>query len=219
MRRLLGLAVMFVVLCMCVPSYGDYFLIYNTSCTVKGANNSNKTSIPWKAYCVVDLNDSDALVDVNLIMYGKDSTKANVYVELDYDATGGRNLQAQSWWQGDFLVLDIWDYNTPFDLEGLVVGLTAPKDIGLGTLNKKWVASSMTGPMTLWGSMLFDQDDYIAGGGTISAKLDLKTTTLVNKNGWTQDQIVETGGTIAGKHQNSLIQILTAQHYSPATLP
>ena len=66
--------------------------------------------------------------------------------------------------------------------------------------------------------MLFNPDDNIAGG-TISMALDLKTTTLVNKNGWTQDKIIETGGTIAGKHQNSLIQILTAKHFNPATLP
>ena len=39
MKRLLGLAVVFVVLCMSVPSYG-YFLIYNISAAVKGADNS-----------------------------------------------------------------------------------------------------------------------------------------------------------------------------------
>jgi hypothetical protein len=221
MRRLVGLAVLFVVLCVSVPSYGvvssNYFLIYNVSCTVKGANNSNKASIPWKAYCVVKLDGSDSLVDVNLIMYGKDSTKAKVYVELDYHATGSYYLDEDLWWQGDFVVLDFWDYTDPFDFEGLVTGLSAPKDIGLGTTQKKWVASSLTGPMTAYGSMLFDQYDYIAGGGIISASLDLKTTKLVNANGWTQENIIETGGDIAGKHQKSLIERLAG--YSAAVLP
>lgn len=215
MKRLLGLAVLFVVLCMCVPSSygtsGNYFLIYNVSCTVKGVNNDTKASIPLKAYYVVNLDSGDNLVDANLIMYGKDSSKNKVYIELDHDANVPYKLLEDYWWQdkGDFAVFDIWDYNTPFDFEGLVVGLSAPKDIGLGTNNKKWVASSMTGPMMIWGDMLFDPDDDIAGGGTISASLDLKTTKLVNQNHWTEDQIINgTGG---------LIQKLRG--YSPATLP
>jgi hypothetical protein len=73
--------------------------------------------------------------------------------------------------------------------------------------------------MIVWDGMMFDPNDEVAGGGTISASLDLKTTKLVNKNGWTQENIVETGGTIAGKHQKSLIEILTSQHYNPAVLP
>ena len=63
----------------------------------------------------------------------------------------------------------------------------------------------------MWDDMLLDHADQdILGTGTVSASLDLKTTKLVNANGWTQENIIETGGTIAGKHQNSLIEILTA---------
>jgi hypothetical protein len=223
MRRLLGLAVLFVVLCMSVPSYGqsDYFLVYNASYTVKGVNGGNdvKASIPWKAYYVVTLDSGDNLVDVNLIMYGKDSSKKNVYVNFGHNSTSPYKLGEYCPRQGDFVVIDIWPNNNIFDFEGLVVGMATPKDIGLGTTSKKQVASSMTGPMIVWHGMMFDPNDDIAGGGTISASLDLKTTKLVNANGWTQENIVEIGGTIAGKHQKSLIEILTSRHFNQATLP
>ncbi len=41
--------------------------------------------------------------------------------------------------------------------------------------------------------MLLDADDDILGTGDVSASLDPKTTKLVNANGWTQDNIIETG--------------------------
>ncbi len=90
MKRLLGLVVLFVVLCVSVPSYG-YYLIYNLSGSAKGINNGVPASIPWKGYFVVEVI-SDNIVDANLIMYGKDSTKAKVYLEFDKGATGVNKL-------------------------------------------------------------------------------------------------------------------------------
>ena len=214
MRRLLWLAVVFVVLSVSVPSYG-YFLIYNVSCTVKGANNDLAATIPWKSYFVANLDDSnDVLVDANLIMYGQDSSKHKVYVVLNY-SDANEYLDADAWWHGDYVVFDFYAYHTPFEFEGLTIGLAKAKNIGLA--DTMYVASSMKGTMMVWGRMLFDADDDIAGTGNVSATLDLKTTNLVNANGWTQENIVETGGDIAGKHQKSLIEKLAG--YSAAVLP
>ena len=94
MKRLLGLAVLFVVLCASVPSYG-YFLIYNVSYTVNGADKSTnaKVTIPLKAYLVVNLDDSNnELVDANLILYGNEAStsKKKVYDQLNYTGIPGR---------------------------------------------------------------------------------------------------------------------------------
>ena len=59
MRKLLGLVVLLVILSVCVPSYG-YFLIYNVSTTVKGADYATdlKTTIPLKGYLVLNLDET-----------------------------------------------------------------------------------------------------------------------------------------------------------------
>ena len=224
MKRLWGLAVLFVVLCVSVPSYGTsgtYFLIYNISCTVKGANNELAVSIPLKGYLVLKFADGcDTLVDANLIMYGKDKLDNNMktYVQLNNSASDSTYVHARIYHDGNFIGFDVWSYDrTPFYFELFAVGKTASKNIGYSST--KPVTSSLKGPISVWGNMLLDADDNILGTGDVSVSLDLKTTTLVNKNGWTQENIDETGGTIAGKHQKSLIEILTAQHYNPATLP
>jgi hypothetical protein len=225
MKRLFGLAVLFVILCMCVPSsYGqpsDYFLIYNVSFTVSGANNELAVSIPLKGYLVANIDDSDgSIVDANLIMYGKDKLDNNMktYVQLNNSASDSTYVHARIYYNGNFAGFDVWSYDhAPFYFELFAVGKMVSKDIGLGSTRS--VASSLKGPISVWGDMLLDANDGILGTGNVSASLDLKTTKLVNANGWTQENIIETGGTIAGKHQNSLIEILTAQHYSPAILP
>lgn len=205
MRRLLWLAVIFVVLSACVPSYG-YFLIYNMSGSVKGVNDGTKASISVKGYLVANLDDSnDALVDANLIMYGQDSGKHKVYVVLNYSDADGY-LGATTWWQGDYAVFDFWSYYGPFDLEGLIIGLAKPRNIGLA--DALYVASSMKGNMFVWGYMLFDVDDDISGTGNISASLHVPETTYVNQNSWTQDQILQGSGA-----RNGLIQQLEGKGY------
>ncbi|MGA2678079.1 MAG: hypothetical protein ABSF37_02120 [Sedimentisphaerales bacterium] len=217
MKRLLGLAVLFVILSASVPSYG-YFLIYNLSSTVKGVNNSTPVSISWKAYLVLSFDNSDNAVDANMIMYGKDSNNVKVYVQLNY-SDSAHLFDSDSFWQkGASKAFDFWsESDHPFDFVGFVIGKSKTTNIGLS--NTKNIAGSLTGTMIVWDNMLFNASDNIAGSGTVSMSLDLKTTKLVNANGWTQENIIETGGTIAGKHQKSLIEILTAQHYNPATLP
>jgi len=218
MKRLLELAVIFVVLSTCATSYG-YLLIYNVSGSVKGANNNLAATIPLKGYLVVNLDSDGDFVDANAIMYGQDHLKNKVYVQLNHDGSNPTlNVRVRIHYNGSFAGFDIWDYNdSPFYFEVFVIGTLAPKDIGLGS--KKDVASSLKGPISVWGGILLDPTDEIMGTGNVSASLDLKTTNLVNANGWTQENIVETGGDIAGKHQNSLIQKLAAQHFQAVVLP
>ena len=114
MRRLLGLAVIFLVLSVCVPWYG-YFLIYNVSGSVKGVNNETAASIPWKAYLLVSLDSNDEFVDANLIMYGKDSTKKPVYIQLNY-SDSNHSLDIDIPDLGNvYTAIDLrTDVNTPF---------------------------------------------------------------------------------------------------------
>jgi len=207
MRRLLGLAVIFLVLSVSVPSYG-YFLIYNVTGTVKGVNNTAPASIAWKGYLVLDFNDSnDLIVDANLVMYGKDSGKHKVYVVLnENDSNGLLHTDLRS--KGNYTVFNFWDYNEPFDFEGLIIGKGALKDIGFGALHKKWIASSIKGTAMVWEGMLLDADDDIAGTGTVSASLYTVATKAVNSKAWTQDQIA-----------SELIDILTTKGYVAAVLP
>ena len=208
MKRLLGLAVLFVVLSVCVPSYG-YFLIYNVSGSAKGVNNETPASIAWRGYLVLNIDDSDNLMDANLIMYGKDGDKAKVYVVLN-DSDSDGFLDTSLWWQGNFMVLNFWSYGSnPFNFEGLILGKEALKDIGFGILDKRWVASSLKGTMMVWDGMLLDSDDEIAGTGKVSATLYNIATKVVNEDNWTQKEIMD-----------ELILIVTEDKgYVEATLP
>jgi hypothetical protein len=223
----MGLAVLLVVLSMCVPSYGNFFLIYNVSTTVKGADSATdaKATVALKGYLVLNLTDANGyVVDANLIMYGNDANtpkKQKVYVQLNYSDSADY-LSADVWYIGDLMFVDFWG-DSPWDFEIMLQGKASYKDVGWGTGpgDEAWAASSIKGVNMVWDKFLLgpNGDQDVSGTATASASLDLKTTKLVNKNGWTQENIVETGGTIAGKHQNSLIEILTAKHYNPAVLP
>jgi hypothetical protein len=217
MKRLLGLVVLFVVLCVSVPSYGEnHFLIYNLSGSVKGVNGNEPASISWKGYLVMYLSDAPAILDANMIIYGKDSTKAKVYVELGYKATGATKLTVTpdvhiSSKDVVSLVVDIACETSTFDFEGLTIGKASFIDIGLG--DKRWVAKSAKGSMLLRGSMLLDPDDYIEGTSAVSSSLWAPATKYVNQNGWTSDMIINTGDS----SQKSLTQILEAKGYTDAT--
>jgi hypothetical protein len=214
MKRLLGLVVLLVVLCMSVPSYG-YYLIYNLSGSAKGINNGVPASIPWKGYFVVKVSGS-SILDANLIMYGKDSAKAKVYVEFDKDATGVTKLTATPDELGSFpniyLTIDIKCETADFDFEGLTVGSKAVLlDIGSGGL--QGVSKGAKGTLIVRQGRLLKSTDDVTGTGTISTSLWLPATKYVNQNNWTQDQIINAGDI----HQKSLTQILEGKGFTDAT--
>jgi hypothetical protein len=116
------------------------------------------------------------------------------------------------------VVFYIWHNNdSPFYIEVFAIGKLAPKNIGSSSTED--VASSLNGPVSVWGGMLLDPTDEIMGIGNVSVSLNAPQTANVNQNAWTQEQIVETGKDVAGKHQKGLIEILTAQDFHAATLP
>ena len=213
MKRLLGLAVLLVFLCVSVPSYG-YFLIYNLSGKVAGVNDGVKASIPWKGYFVVKVS-GQSIVDANLIMYGKDSAKAKVYLEFDKDAKGVTKLTATPDELGSFpdifLTVDIVVDTADFDFEGLTIGKAALVDIGTG--GTQGVTKSAKGAFIVRSGKLLNSSDDITGTGTISSSLWLPATKYVNQNNWTPDQIINTGDS----HQKSLTQILEAKGFTDAT--
>jgi hypothetical protein len=225
MKRLLGLVILFVVLSVCVPSYG-YFLIYNVSTTVKGAddNTGAKTTIPLKGYLVLNLDANDALVDANLIMYGNDANtpkKQKVYVQLNQSNDPQiESLAADVWYIGDFIFVDFWNYNfnnRPLYFEILLQGKVALKDIGFGASEKKQVAGSIKGVnMVLDGFQLGpDPNQDVSGTANASATLDLKATQYVNFHSWTQETIILNGDS----GRDGLIQILQGKGFVATTLP
>jgi len=214
MKRLWGLAVLFVVLCVSVPSYG-YYLIYNLSGAGKGVNNGVPASIPWKGYFVVEIS-GHSIVDANLIMYGKDSSKKSVYIEFDKDANGVTKLTATPNELGSFpniyLTIDIKCETADFDFEGLTIGSKAVLlDIGTGGL--EGVSKGAKGALIVRQGRLLKSTDDVTGTGTISTSLWLPATKYVNQNHWTLDQIINTGDS----HQKSLTQMLEAKHFTDAT--
>jgi hypothetical protein len=223
MKRLLGLAVLFVVLCVSVPSYGYtgyYYLIYNVSTTVTGGDNSTdaKVTIPLKGYLVLEFADGcDTLADANLILYGNDANtpkKQKVYFQLN-KSDDNAFLEAHVWHVSDLIFVDFWG-RLPSDFEITLQGKTAAKDIGWGTTHKKQVASSIKGVTIAWdGFLLGPAGQDVSGTATASASLDLKTTKYVNANSWTSDMIIEIG--LPG--HSGLIPMLEDKGYNPATLP
>ncbi len=217
MRRLLGLAVLSVVLSMSVPSYG-YFLIYNVSSTVKGADQltNAQVTIPFKGYLVLNIADgNNALVDANLILYGKNTSRNNVYVQLNYRGSG-ELVGADVRYIGKDMFVGFGS-KSPYRLEMLMSGRTALKDISLGTSGKKRVAGSIKGVNPVWGGFLLgsDPNQEVSGTANVSATLWAAATRYANANGWTQDQIVLSGDST----KDGLIKILADKGYDSAFAP
>ena len=98
MKRLSALFVVLVMLGICTSSYG-YFLIYKLSGTIRGAmynrsdtktigitvDDTNAVTIPFRGLLVMNLviNDTNSLIDANMIIYGRDTNDHKVYVQLN----------------------------------------------------------------------------------------------------------------------------------------
>jgi hypothetical protein len=224
MRRISAALVVLVMLAMCALSFGNYFLIYNVSATVNGADDDTgvKTTVPMKGYLVVNLTDDDGdFVDANLILYGNDSStpkKQKVYVVLNYNSD--EFLDVESRVIGDFAFMDITG-SGPFNFEMLISGKQTLKDIGKGTLDKKNVPSSIKGNLIVRTGFLLgpDAEQDVAGTANVSATLWAVATKWVNGANdehvqWTQDEILSGRG-----EDDGLIGILEGKLYRPAVLP
>jgi hypothetical protein len=199
---------MLTLLWMCSASFG-YFLVYNVSTTVKGADYETgmKASAPFKGYLVLRLNDSDELQDANLILYGNDANtpKNKVYVQLNRFGSSDSNclkwnIGTPGGEQSNLVSSNFWTYankSSPFDFEWIVTGQKSVKNVG--SIDRK-VASSLKGVFMVWDGMLLDADQDIEGTSNISMVFNTAYTKLVNGTNpaWTQDQIIE-GQIIGGK--------------------
>jgi len=212
MRRLIGSAVLFAVLSLTVPSYGNYYLIYNMSANVKGVDYNylhEAVTIPLKGYLLLTLSDSNIFIDTNMVLYGKDTDGAKKYVELGYN---GDNLYFSNsyMWRG-------YGYFGVVIDGGQLIGKMTLKDVGLGATTKKNVASSLKGVLNVEEGMLLDARQDIAGTSTISMSLNSVYTKGANGN----DPVWDANSLMNGQEINGINRgikpDLQAKGYADAT--
>jgi hypothetical protein len=208
-----------MMLGMCASSFG-YILIYNVSTSVGGADDDTgaKVKIPLKGYLVLTLDDPTTVIDANLILYGKDTDKQKVYVQIDYtDMDDGHYVDI--WHIGDYLFLEVAEYpgGGPFYFDVLVMGKWKVKSIG-PLEDTTAVASSMKGAFIIWDGFILGSsaDQDVSGTANISLTLNNSGTKWANGNNdedeqKTQDQVVDE---IIGTDG-----ILTDKGYTAAELP
>lgn len=210
MKRLSALFVVLVMLGICAPSYG-YFLIYKLSGTVrgiiynpldtiKGVDDTNRVTIPFKGLLVMNIaldevNDTNTLVDANLIIYGRDVNDHKVYVQLNASDSNGF-LSPFILERGNKRHFYELNGNSPFDFNSFMMGTARSVDIGLA--KRIILATSLRGTITGKDGIFLDLDHNITGIGNISASLFTLATKGVNDlnnhdplTPRTQDEIIE----------------------------
>ncbi len=204
-----------MMLAVCSTSFG-YFLIYNVSTTVKGADDDTglKTTVPMKGYMILTLDDAtDEITDANLILYGKDAStpKEKVYVQVDVEGTV-EDI-------GDNIVFLGFEGNDPFDFSILVSGKLVSKNVG--TSEDEELPPSLKGNIQVTGSVLLGPaGQEVWGTANASMTLWNAATKFVNgSNGedtpWTLDQILSVSG---NGEEPGLLGILEEKGYQAAQL-
>ncbi len=215
MKRISIVLTVLIMLSMCAQSFG-YFLIYNLSTTVKGADDGTglKSTVPLKGYLVLSLDSGGNFVDANLILYGKDVNnplKEKKLVLLNHD--GMPILNADLWYIGETFFIELSaESPTPFDFKIMLSGKTKIREIGDTEL--RTAASNLKGVTIVRREMLlgpFGDQDF-SGTGNASATLWMSATKFVNTNNWTPEEIILNGR----DEEPGLIEILTAKGYTGA---
>jgi hypothetical protein len=193
MKRLSALFVVLVMLGICAPSYG-YFLIYKLSGTIRGIiynrsdantiriDDTNAVTIPFKGLLVMNIaldevNDTNTLIDANLIIYGKDANNHKVYVQLNA-SDSNEFLNPSILERGNKRHFYVLNGNSPFDFNSFMMGTARSVDIGLA--KRIILATSLRGTITAEDSVFLDLDYKITGVGNISASLFTLATNGVN---------------------------------------
>ncbi|MGA2093483.1 MAG: hypothetical protein ABSH16_08775 [Sedimentisphaerales bacterium] len=224
-KKVMAITVMLVMSWVCSSSFG-YLLLYNVSMTVNGAdvNVSSRVTIPLKGYLLLNLDDSNAFVDANLMLYGRDADSKKKYVILDYnDGTGF--LSANVWYIDKYAFVDL-SGDTPFNFEIFLSGRTWLQNVGLGRDHKKSIAGSLAGVTTVRHLYMLGPDAHqdVSGSATVTATLWGPATKSVNgasgkQESWTQDEVISTGKDFDGVHYKSLTEQLKDKHFEAAALP
>jgi len=210
MRKLLGLVILCAILSICAQSYG-YFLVYDISSTIHGSDKdiNAKITIPLKGYLVLKLSDgNNAVIDANLILYGKDIYGYKVYYLLD-PVDGNNQFKAETRYIGREVYIAVLGGN-PYHFEMMLSGTTSSRDIGFGADYTRNVAGSLKGVNTIWTGFVlgpYDGQD-VSGTANASAVLVNGLTIYANKHNWTQEQIVY-GDSV----RDGLLDILYAKRY------
>jgi hypothetical protein len=207
MKRLSALFVVLVMLGISTSSYG-YFLIYNLTGTIRGIiynradtntmgiDDTNAVTIPFKGSLVMNLdNDTNSLIDANMIIDGKDPNGHKVYVQLNASDSNGF-LNPNILERGNKRRFYVLNGKSPFDFNSFMLGTVRNTDIGLA--HRKLIATTLKGAITVEDSIFLDVDHNITGVGTISASLfTLATNGVNNLNNTfpitprTQDEIID----------------------------
>jgi hypothetical protein len=199
MKTLSALFAALVILGVSTPSYG-YFLVYNLSGTIRGVDDSNKVTIPFRGYLVMNFDDdTNSLVDSNMIIYGRDPNRDKVFVQLNAS-------DANEFLDAHILPRDVRNFyalngERPFGFRSLIMGNVHRTTIG--PANRRYIAPVLKGAIREEEGIFLDLEHNLAGVGGISASLYTSKTRLFNDPGaaWTQDTIIdELKGILEGKH-------------------
>jgi hypothetical protein len=208
-RKMKMLSVLFaalVILAASTSSYG-YFLVYNLSGTTRGVEDSNKVTIHFKGYLVMNFNnDSNSLVDSNMIIYGRDPNGDKVYVQLNAS-------DANEFLDANILTREIRNFyaldgNLPFGFRSLLMGSVHRTTIG--PANRKNIATTLSGAIRQETGIFLVLEHNLTGLGWMSASLFGSKTRLSNDPATeaTQDTII-----------NDLKAILDGKSYVQLSIP
>jgi len=197
---------------ICTSSYG-YFLIYNLSGTIKGTDGTvdiTRVTIPFRGFLVMNFdNDTNSLVDANMIIYGRDPNSHRVYVQLNAH-------DSNEFLDAFILTQNVRNFyglngNSPFGFGSLIMGNVHRTNVGSGI--RKDIATALSGPITEEEGIFLGLDQDITGLGNMSATLYIIATRGVNSPHnhvapHTQDGIIDT-----------LKVILAEKHYKAVSIP
>ena len=193
-----------VMLAVCPSSYG-YFLVYHLYGSLKGTEGSvdiEKETTNFDGYLVMNIDvNTNALIDANMIIYGRDPNHHRIYVLLNSTDSNGF-LDASILYRDDRNFYEL-NGNPPFDFRIFMRGNVHNTYIGLS--HNERITSSLSGVITNEEGMLLAVGQELAGTGNVSASLyTLATRSSNNPNNifapWTQDEIVDALKSIREDH-------------------
>jgi hypothetical protein len=191
MKKMMAAALLAMVLGVCAPAQGNHLLIYKVKFTAKGVDGDATTKLPVKGFMIMDIDTHDNIVDVNLLLYGKDNDANKVFIELDEIDSVGDLLDVTDEVLGtsdEHLIIRM-ETTELCGINAELVGKRKLRDVGAGDL--KLAASSIKGVMGIWSGMLFYDDQEIYGTSTITLSLHTKATKYYNGLSATSDDAVQ----------------------------
>jgi hypothetical protein len=149
--------------------------------TIRGTDGTvdiTRVAISFKGYLVMNLdNDTNSLIDANMIIYGKDPNGHKVYVQLNASDSNAF-LNSYTLERGDKRHFYALNGKSPFDFNSFMMGNVRNTNIGLA--KRILIAPDLKGVITGEDGIFFSLDQKIAGVGSISASLYTLATKGVN---------------------------------------